>query len=385
MSAAQRMIPGTEGYSPREKPAIMRIAEEYRMKGSKETVVQQINDWCSLVDREETRIVGITLGLTYESRGYNYGSELSGKRDLNDYQFTKKLLVEGEIALLAEALGKNLAECEILSARYDVEGDGNYRVIVGIEVPSFQDLPDCLPEYTGTLTVPGGRFVKMLINETNAEGRIGYGERMQADEYFVGEFRKDSKYVYNPQGLPLNTYAQNGEMLTKYEPVKLPLSDKERFESLRFKPVVLPAMKIACSITAPDDEEFVITKYFGIEQQLFATEAAQYYLHDYYGFPLDSGQEGQPSSCFGTRVSTFEGLPDGVEKVTLPGGIYLHITQLEFNGDNPSIPYEVAFHHLNELFLGEHPQYDRDWNRQVIARFRQANCASVFVPIVYKI
>jgi len=384
MSAAQRMIPGTEGYSPREKPAIMRIAEEYRMKGSKETVVQQVNDWCSLVDREETRIVGITVAITYESRGYNYGSEVSGKRDLNDYFFTKKLLAEGEIALLAQTLGKELAECEIVSARYDVEGDGNYRVIVGIEVSSFDGLPDCLPEYTGTLTVPGGRFVKMLINETNADGRVGYAERMHADEYFVNGFRTETPYVYNPDGLPLNTYDLNGDVLTKYEPVKLPLNDRERFETLRFKLVVLPAMKIACSITAPDDEEFVITKYFAVEQQVFSTEAARFHLHDYYGFPTDSDQEGKINSCFGTRVSTFEGVPDNVEKITLPGGIYLHITQLEFNGDNPSIPYDVAFNHLDDLFLNAHPQYERDWSRHVIARFRQYNCASVFVPILRK-
>ncbi|MNO07660.1 hypothetical protein D3C81_2299460 [compost metagenome] len=51
------------------------------------------------------------------------------------------------------------------------------------------------------------------------------------------------------------------------------------------------------------------------------------------------------------------------------------------NGDNPSIPYEVAFNHLQELFLADHPRYKADWSRKVIARFRQANCASVFVPL----
>jgi predicted transcriptional regulator YdeE len=118
---------------------------------------------------------------------------------------------------------------------------------------------------------------------------------------------------------------------------------------------------------------------------VFATEAAKYYLHDYYGFPVNSGEEGKFSSCFGTRVSTFDALPGCIEKITVPGGIYLHITQLEVNGDNPGMTYDVAFNHLEELFLNAHPEYQRDWSRHVIARFRQANCASVFVPLVNEI
>ncbi|MEK3788114.1 MULTISPECIES: hypothetical protein [Paenibacillus] len=55
---------------------------------------------------------------------------------------------------------------------------------------------------------------------------------------------------------------------------------------------------------------------------------------------------------------------------------------MSVNGDNPSIPYDVAFNHLEELFLSSHPAYSRDWSRQLIARFRQANCASLFVPLI---
>ena len=77
-------------------------------------------------------------------------------------------------------------------------------------------------------------------------------------------------------------------------------------------------------------------------------------------------------------------MPDCVEKIVVPGGIYLHITQLEVNGDNPSMTYDVAFNHIDTLFLSSHPQYERDWSRHVVARFRQANCASVFVPLSIK-
>lgn len=74
----------------------------------------------------------------------------------------------------------------VITVRTEVKGDGNYKVIVGYEVDSLEDLPDHLPEYTETLTVPACRYAKVLINEGQQEGRLGYGERMHADEYFVG-------------------------------------------------------------------------------------------------------------------------------------------------------------------------------------------------------
>lgn len=80
----------------------------------------------------------------------------------------------------------------------------------------------------------------------------------------------------------------------------------------------------------------------------------------------------------------FDGLPDCVSKLTIKGGIYLHISQIEFNGDNPSMPYDVAFNHLDKLFFVNNTQYERNNSKHVIARFRQANCASVFVPIKLK-
>ncbi|WP_155988628.1 hypothetical protein [Paenibacillus massiliensis] len=43
-------------------------------------------------------------------------------------------------------------------------------------------------------------------------------------------------------------------------------------------------------MTAPDADEFVMAKYFDVQDKVFATEAAQYYLHDYYGFPVPAGE-----------------------------------------------------------------------------------------------
>lgn len=385
MNKRQNALPQhlPESYSPTIKPPILRIAEEMsQLEQPDEIFAEQISDFCSIVDRPEMKIVGYALPVSYESRGYGgfYGFE-HANCILNDYFFTKKLVKEGDMSLLAGIIGERMKDSTIVAVRTEVQGDGNYKVIAGYAVNSFGGLPEYLPEYTETLTVPACRYAKILINETKKTQRKGYGERMHADEYFIGQFRKDTGYVYNSAGCAFNTYDETGDILTKYEPVKIPSDDGERYESIRFKVVTLPELKIACSITPPDSEEFVIAKYFGVQDQVFATEAAKYYLHDYYGFPINSDQPGKINSCFGTRVSTFDGLPGCVEKIALPGGIYLHISQLEVNGDNPSIPYEVAFHHLDRLFLSVRPEYKRDWSRHVIARFRQANCASVFVPI----
>lgn len=122
-------------------------------------------------------------------------------------------------------------------------------------------------------------------------------------------------------------------------------------------------------------------KYFGVEEAVHKTELTRYYRSDYYGFPINADNESGYVSCFGSRVTSFEGLPESVEKLTTPGGLYIHVTQLEFNGDSPDMPYEVAFGHLKELYLEQHPEYELDMNRKVIARFRQGNCASVFVPV----
>ena len=372
-----------DSYSPGVKPVIIKMAEEMeRMGVPNESLVEQIDELCAIVDRPEMKIVGIALPITYESRGYGgfYGFE-HANCILNDYFFTKKLIGEGDIALLSGILGENVKNRDIVTIRTDAKGDGNYKVVVGYEVETLDDVPEYLPEYAETLTVPACRYAKVLINETKKPDRKGYDERMQADEYFIGKFRKDTRYVYSPAGFGFNTYDDSGDILTKYEPVKLPESESERYDSFRFRVVTLPQMKIACSVTTPGSKEFVIFKYFGVQDRVFATEAAKYYLHDYYGFPVSVGQDGKYNSCFGTRVSTYEGLPDCVEKITLPGGIYLHISQLEVNGDNPSLPYDIAFNHLEELFLRNNPKYQSDWSRKVVARFRQANCASVFVPL----
>jgi hypothetical protein len=186
-----------------------------------ETLAEKVNDMCSIVDRAEINLVGIGVPVTFESQGYP--NKLSNESDaFNDYFIAKKYISDGTIAFLAQALGVNLGETEIISARYNVHGDGNYSVIIGFPVNSFDELPEFLPEHTITLTIPACRYAKMEINEQKREGRTGYGERMQADEYFIGGFRSDTHYIFNIGGFPMNTWDASGVLYAKYEPIRKP-------------------------------------------------------------------------------------------------------------------------------------------------------------------
>jgi predicted transcriptional regulator YdeE len=348
-----------------------------------EVFVEKVSDFCSVVDREKMTIVGVRVPVCFESQGYPPASVSFEGGTMNDAFIAEKYISDGTVAFLAKALGADPGETGIVSARYDISGDGNYNVIVGIPIENADNLPEFLPEHTIAYTLPACRYARMEINIHKREGRIGYDERMHADEYFIGAFR-DTGYIYNNSGYPMNTWDGAGDILTKYEPIRKPAGERERFETFEWKPVLLPPWKIACCTqTHGKDEDMCIFKYFKVATEVYKTGLARYNQNgDFYGFPIDT--EAGYTACFGSRVSSFEGLPDSVEKIELPGGLYVHVTQLEFNGDNPTMTYDIAFNHLDELFFTAHPEYEFDGGRKVIARFRQANCASVFAPVKRK-
>lgn len=364
-----------EEYSPKNKPEILTMMEK---TSQNESFVERVHDRCTIVDRAETHLIGIKVPISFESRGYQ-----DDPFSMNDYFVAKKYLSDGTVSFLADTLGVSLGKTEIVSTRFDMHGDGNYQVIVGFRMDSVDHLPAFLPEHTAVLTLPACRYAKMDINEQNRADRTGYAERMHADEYFISEFRATTDYIYNMAGYPMNTWDETGDILTKYEPIRKPADENDRFGTFEARPVLLPPWKIACCIRPHGDEEGdCISDYFDMASAVSKTGATRYNEGDFYGFPVD--RENSYVSCFNARVSSFDGLPKGVEQVTLPGGCYVHVTQMEFNGDNPSMPYDMAFHHMDRLYFNDHPEYEFDQGRKVIARFRQANCASVFVPVKRK-
>jgi len=365
-----------ESYSPKKKPILLRMMESVNKL---ETKVKTVNERCAIVERAEMRMVGISIPITFESQGYPLAQNTDSNA-LNDALAAEKYIGDGTIAFLAQTLDVQLGETEIISARYDGQGDGTYRVLIGFALDADTKLPEFLPEHTQTLTLPACRYAKMEINAKNQAGRVGFSERMQADDYFIGGFREDSGYIFNTAGIPMNIWSESGEILRKYEPVHKPKSKTDGMDTFTITPVLLPPWQMACCTHPHGDTEYqCILDYFEAAPKVYQTGLARYDQVDFYGFPVDF--ENSCKSCFGSRVSSFAGLPDCVEKITLPGGKYLHITQKEFNGDNPSMPYDIAFNHLDELYFADHPEYEFDSSRKVIARFRQSNCASVFAPV----
>ncbi|MEO3947804.1 GyrI-like domain-containing protein [Gorillibacterium sp. CAU 1737] len=371
------------GYGPKGKPVLVSMAEQAAKPRTTETVIEKVHSFVSIVDRPNLPVVGYCVPISYESRGYAYAGQNAINGSFSDGAFAAKLITEGDIALLADVLGLAPGSYEVVSARFHIEGDGNYQVLVGIEIPQQTTLPDELPENVKSWTIPAARYAKFQINDQGKLDRDGFHERMQADDFFISSFRKETPYVLDSASTPWVLYDATGDLLAKYEPIRLPADERDTFASYRFKPVVLPEMKVACCVAEAGIDDSVIFQFFEVEQQVYACPVSRYYLHEYYGFPVNN-ERGTAHSAFGIRVSSFEGLPDTVKQVVLPGGLYLHITQLEFNGDNPSMLYEAAYQHLHALYLADHPNYDRDESRHIIARFRQGNCASIFVPLLKK-
>lgn len=367
-----------ESYSPKTKPVILSMVEGMKnMKKQNEVLIEEIGKFCSIVDREETKGIGIEVKFSAESRGWHadYGTN-------TDKAVAVKYIQNGTIKLLSNILG--IENPEIIGVRTNIEGPGIYSFIIGIVVDNIENLPEHLPENSVTLICPPCRYAKFELNERKMQGRKGYDERMNADEYFVGGFRNDTNYVYNKESLPFNTYDETGDILTKYEPIKIPTNDSDKFDSIICKVVSIPDILCACSMTPPDSEEFVISKHFDIQDQIFSLECAKMYNDDYYGFPTNTEIKGKYNSYFGSQVSSFEGLPDCVEKMIISGGIYLHVSQLEVNGDNPSMLYDIAINHIEELFFNDNPKYKRDWSKHMFSRFRQANTSSIFIPLKYR-
>ncbi len=235
---------------------------------------------------------------------------------------------------------------------------------------SFDHLPEELPENAAVITCPAGRFAKMDTA----------GHQMDTYDYFIGKFRQDTEYVYDKTHLPCHFFDTDTKLTYVYEPVKIPANLEERFDSVSYEIVSLPEMKCACKMTPPGAGNSVIYAYFAVQDQVLHLPAASNYQHEYLGFPYR--KDNVTYGCFGSRVDSFAGLPECVEKLTVPGGLYVHVKQLEFNGDNPSILYNVCFHHLDELFLKHRPEYRLDKEGFVIARFRFGTSASLFAPLV---
>lgn len=346
----------SEDFAPEKVPTIVKMAAEIKTI-SKEAIVSTVNENCSIVDREEMKVVGIKTVFTPEST-------------IGFLAVAEKYANDGTVEILKKALGKRCLG-RYVGVSTDIAGGGAFTYIVGLEVDSFDNLPEGLPENTVTCICPGGRFAK--IKNTEKDG--GYN----LWEYFTQGFRKETEYVYDKQLLPYQVLDQDGNVLYSYEPIKIPGNEDEKYDTIDCKIVTLPEIKFAGIKSVAKHGVDVIFKFFSeYEEAVNSLPSRQLYLQDYIGFPLFEG--GVMHSCFGAQVSNFDNLPDGIDTLTLKGGLYVHISQLEINNDNPAALYET----VDKAFFEKNPQYKRDSNNCDIIRFHQGHSASIYIPVEKK-
>jgi predicted transcriptional regulator YdeE len=366
MSQTAKKMTGNENpesYSPQIKPKFIEVMSKLGNPASPETFVSRINDFCSIIDAAEKRVVGVKVAFDSESRKNVFG-------------IAKKYICNQTLQAIEGLLG-NKNPGQYIGVCADILGAGHLSYIIGVEVDQITDLPQGLPESAVAITCPAGRFAKLMAEN---------GEQMPLTEYFANRFRNDTPYVYHKELLPYLLFDVHGVLQAIYNPVKEPQNDDERFDSVNFEIVALPEIKFA-GIKKPenevqDDVRDVIFAYFNIQAQVKNLPCAENYNHEYLGFPWP--ENGITYKCFGSQVDEFADFGQEIDTITIPPGLYVHIKQIEFNGDNPGVLYQVCFNHLQRLFFDKNPNYAWDSERVVIARFRLGTSASLFAPIKRK-
>ncbi len=342
-----------KNFGPEKVPTVVELAATSN-EVKNESVVKKVNDNCCIVEKGEMKVIGIKTVMTPESM-------------IGFISVAEKYLKNGSIDLL-EKMFANKNPGKYIGVSTNIQGGGAFEYIIGIEVDSFENLPEGLPVNTATCICPSGMFAKM--------NKIAGTGRYEVWDYFTGGFRKETNYVYDKQRLPYQIFNKSAEMLHAYEPVKIPATEKEKYDTINYQIVTLPELGFAGIKSEAKYGIDVISEYFvKYKDDVDRLPNRKPYIQDFIGFGLY--ENNIMYSCFGAQVSDFDNLPEGISTVTLKGGLYVHLTQLEINNDNPAALYEV----INEVFFKENPQYMRDSDNCDLVRFHQGHSASIFVPI----
>lgn len=333
-------------------PTIIKMAAIDETKN--ETTVKRVNDNCCIVERKEMKVVGIK-------------TVISSASTMGFISIAEKYIKDGTIDIL-EKLLKNKNPGRFIGISTNIKGGGNFEYIIGIEVDDFDKLPEGLPEDTGTCICNSGIFAKM--NKIEGTGRY------ELWEYFIGGFREETDYVYDKNNLPYQVFNKNADLIYAYEPVKIPKTEEEKYDSINYKIVTLPAINFAGVKSNTKHGMDIINEYFSkymnVVDQLPNRKP---YIQNLIGFGLSEDDE--MYSCFGAQVLDFENLPEGINTVALKGGLYVHLTQLEINDDNPAAIYSMT----NDAFFKNNPLYQRDGHNCDIVRFHLGHSASIYIPI----
>jgi hypothetical protein len=282
----------------------------------------------------------------------------------NVFWVARKLILDGTAALLEELLGSPNPG-EYIGVVTELGRPGCLTYVVGVVVDGGRELPEGLPDGAVSVICPEGRYALVRTK----------GDQMQAYDFLVKGFREDTPYVCDPGLPPLHLYGADGELVVVGEPVRVPRDEDERLAAIHWEVVSLPQIRFAGikrPMSAGDD---VIGLFFAIQSRVRGLPCAELFQQDYLGIPYY--EAGQSYSCFGARVSSFEGIPEGIDTITKPGGLFLHLMDHGLNGDNPTRLTDAR----GAVLARVSDAYEHDPSRDDLYRFRLGMAASLFVAV----
>lgn len=344
-----------ESYSPKKKPEILNVAEQMR-KGNlpDETLVQAVDDNCSIVDRAEMKVVGIKVKYTPDSAGDMINT-------------AQKYIKNGSCEVLENMIG-NKHPGNYVAVMTDVKTGIDFTYIIGVEVADLAPLPDALPPDTVAFTCPAGRYGKRAKKEDeNAKNTVS--------SFSYSDFRKGSGYVYDKNSQPFQIFDSSGELLVAYEPLKIPADEEEKYDSIGWEIVTLPGIK---AIGCTGEGMKCMFDLFEIENSIDWEKSGALNMQQYVSFGMKT--ETGKTSFMGRQVCDLKHLPAELTAIDRPGRLYVRFYQMQINNDNPSIFYEGA---KDVLFFNKHPEYELDYSDGFydlfISQYEQG--ATVYFPI----
>ena len=361
--AKKEPIMESESYRPKDKPLIMSMVEEMKKSTPWEIVVEQMNEFCSIVDRPEMNIIGIQIPMNPYS-GFDAIS------------IVKKVISDGTCKLLDDLLHPNKKE-RYVAAVSQVKTGIDFTYVIGVEVESFDNLPKHLPPDTVMVTLPAARYGKVRRNPTDKEDK--HTNAKQAICYLSSqEFRTTSGLSYDGDATPFRVFDACGELLAAYEPVKKPNSEEEKFEQVGCEIVMLPEIKV---IGCTGENGSAMWNLFDIENDIDWIAAGSLNNYQYYSFDTKD-EKGNNTSIFGRIVGDFNHVPDCLNQAIMPSGLWVKFYQKQINNDDPSIIFEGA---KDVLFSKKYPEYEEDYTNRsglYVAQYEQGAC--FYFPIKEK-
>lgn len=354
----------SESYSPKDKPVILSMAEEMNyMNLSSEIFIQEINEFCSIVDRPEMKIVGIKV-------------DLNPHCDYNAIDIVKRYIKDGTCKLLEDTVG-NKNSGHYIAAVCDIKTGIEFTYIIGVEVDSFDNLPGYLPPNTVKFTCPAARYGKVIRDANNKDDK--HPDPKQAICYLASsEFRNKSGYAFNKNANPFRVFDSSCEMITAYEPVKIPQNEEEKFEQVGYEIIILPEIKV---IGCTGNGDSCMWNLFEVENQIDWKAAGCISTKQYFSFGC-KGKNGNDSNIFGRQVSDFNNVPDFLICATMKSGLWVKFYQMQINNDDPSIFFEGA---KEVVFFNKHPEFEEDYSERgglYVAQYEQGAC--FYFPIKLK-